>query len=535
MRFDAVPLALAFCAALFWAGSQVISSFVIDGIPTVVFIGLVEAWCIIVACLYISLRPSSFISVIRSARQTPKLLVYLVGYGVAIFVYEFSFYYALHDPNKLLPIVIASTWPLFTIIWVRVLLTWKPLSVRELILVLLAFSGAVLITGDRYGFSMLSANPNFIGMALLAAIFGGLWDPLASRTASDISDSMRRMQGPTEPSVSNQFELIAMILLVARLIVLPLYIFAIWKWGGLPNVPISPALIAITGTVAVLGYMIADIFFTVSFFRGKSANIVSMTYLVPMLAAVILWIAQGQTVSAITLIGLYLIFLGNFLLHTQAARLPPASAAAVIFVLIACGALIINPSSVSPLIGKDGLGPGLQLIMGVITLVLGFLVQQTDNRIREERTQFGNLLKAVAELGTDAPEQMTQTNIAATEESLRALRRNRRALATLRETGTEVTQSLTTLRALPRIKIAQVLFASDQWWTARQSVEDIRETWFLGIVVFAVAFSVVLNSVASRWLAVLSAGGASLLCYLWLFLVYATNDGNYSSGAGQTD
>jgi drug/metabolite transporter (DMT)-like permease len=533
MQFDRRALALAFLAALFWAASQVASSLVIDTVPTVLFIALIEIWCIAAACVYSAIRFQRVAALLRLIRHHPLILRHTAYYGLAIFVYEFSFYYALHDQNKLLPIVIGSMWPLFAVIWGRALNVWKLLSARDTILVLIAFAGAFLITGDRYGFSPSSINLFIVGLAFLAAISGGLWDPFAARTASEIDADERHTRGAAyvEMSIFNQFELLTLVLLFARILILPVYLVTLWKWGNLANVSIPWNVVAITGVVALLGYIVADIFFTVSVFRGRNASVVSVTFLVPMLAAVFLWMARGQSVSAITLIGLYLIFLSNFLLHTQAARLPPAPAAAILFVLIACGVLIIDPASVIPLIGAEGLGPGLQLIMGVVTLVLGFFLQQTDARIREERAQFAGLLKAFSELDTQAPESFSIHNLPAVVLQLRTLRGSGRPLVTIQDTGTEFVQSLVAIQTLPEIKLAQLAFAYDQWRLARRNVEDLRETWFFGVVIFAVAFSVVLNSVTSRWLAVLSAAGASLLCYLWMFLVYATSENSNSGSA----
>jgi|SRR5580700_1702489 drug/metabolite transporter (DMT)-like permease len=526
MQLDRTALALAFLAALLWAATQVTSSLYIDSVPTVLFIALIECWCIAVACIFLIFRRQRAAVLLKLIWDHPKILRQIAYYSVAIFIYEFSFYYALHDQNKLLPIVISSMWPLFTVIWGRALKVWKFLSVRDTILVLLAFAGAFLITSARYNYSLSLLNPLVVGLSFLAAISGGLWDPFATQAAIKIQESEPdTVETPNhKQAIFSQIELIALVLLLARVLALPLYAVALFKWGHVSGSMISANIIAVTGAIALVGYILADIFFTVAIFRGRNATVVSTTFLVPMLAAVIFWMVRDQSVSAVTLIGLYAIFLSNLLLHTQAARLPPTSAAAILFILIACGAIIIDPASVAVFIGSQGFGPGLQLIMGVVTLVLGFVLQQTDARIREERTQFSGLLKAVSELDPNAPHDASVQNLAAAAQQLRSLRVSRRSAVPIQAQSQEFVQSLVAIQTLPKIKVAQLVFAFEQWLAARRNVEDLRETWFFGVVVFAVAFSVVLNSVTSRWLAVLSAAGASLLCYLWMFLVNAMSE-----------
>ena len=60
--------------------------------------------------------------------------------------------------------------------------------------------------------------------------------------------------------------------------------------------------------------------------------------------------------------------------------------------------------------------------------------------------------------------------------------------------------------------------AFDEWLTSRQAVDQVRESWFLGVLIAAVGLSMVLGFVSNPFLIILSAIGISLLYYLWIIL-----------------
>ena len=214
-----------------------------------------------------------------------------------------SFYLALSEPEKLLAIIVASLWPIFALLWLQLLNVSSPkrLRIQDIVFIALAFAGAALITADRSGFSLGAVSIKVVLLAGLAAVAGGFWEPSINKIIQ-----LARAPSGNSPTVvgSDQLgpvDLTVLSVTAARLIILPLYGITLLL---LPHGPISSLtlnFLLVAAAITLFGYVISDILSTIAFARSESANIVSVTYLVPVVATLFFKIAYGTEISVVTL------------------------------------------------------------------------------------------------------------------------------------------------------------------------------------------------------------------------------------------
>jgi drug/metabolite transporter (DMT)-like permease len=524
MPVNRTALLLAFSAALFWAMSQAGSSTVIDRTSPALYVILIEVFFLLIAIFYSITHTRLVLRFALIVWQHRRIRLLIITCAASIFVYEVAFYYALSEPEKLLAIVIASLWPLFTLMWGRVLAiaSWRSFTFRELVLVVVAFLGASLVTADRFHFAFGSFNLKVIVLAGVAAIAGGFWDASINRVIQEERRTINTASSTATPAMQlSNTHIVILSLIFARLLLVPIYA----GWFLIERLPTtaSPDVLLTAAAITLFGYVISDILFSIAI-SYSSASIVSIPYLVPIITMLLFKLIFSESVSAITLIGLYLVFFANFMLHTKLAKLSPATGAAIFFILVVCGALVIDPNSVKLIVGSDkNYDTALQLVMAVVTVALGFLLQQADGRVRDERAYFSNLLTSISQLSTAGYPRLKGRDPTELITKILALRWSSEPISSVFQQDKDLVAFFARDNAAMNCSRqstteASVNLAFEQWYVARQSLDDAKDSWFLGALIFAIGLSIVLTSVATWFLIILSAVGASLLCYLWILL-----------------
>jgi drug/metabolite transporter (DMT)-like permease len=523
MPVNRVALFLALLATIFWAGSQVGSSIILNNTSPALYVVLIEVFFILFGAIYILLNFKSAAYFVRTVRTNRAIQQILLACAASIFIYEVSFYYALSRGEKLITIVITSLWPMFTIFWGKCLriASWNDIHLREILFAGLAFSGAALVTADHFGFALGKLDLPVVCCALAAAISGGFWD--ASTTKIIEQEKEQRLDAGADdkslPELSKPNVIIFSIVL-ARFLLVP--VFVAWLLLGGTPVSFDKNLILAAIAITFFGYVVSDLIFNIAI-SYSGASIISISYLVPILVTLLFKAVYGQSVSAFTLIGLYMVFFANFMLHTKSLKISPAMGATIFFILVVSGSVVINPASVKSIVGVDKSSDTvMQLVMAALAVALGFLLQQADGRNRDERAYLVNLFNCIAETTKSDQRQMDRVFSSDIYGKIIALRQSQEPVSAALEKNTELVEffALNQGRSnyLASEKEARIHLAFDQWYKARRSIDETKDSWFLGALIFSIGLSIVVTSVSTPFLIVLSGIGASLLCYLWILL-----------------
>jgi drug/metabolite transporter (DMT)-like permease len=522
MPVNRIALFLALLSTVFWAGSQVASSIVLDSFAPALYVILIELFFILFGAIYVLFNGRAAAVFLRAVRSHREIRGLIFACAVSIFVYEVSFYFALSYSAKLITIVITSLWPLFTIFWGKQLqiASWKTLGLREFLLAFIAFSGAALVIADHFHFAWGQLVAPQILCALVAAVSGGFWDASVNKVIDREREFAKGDEAGAAPRRLSNANIVVFSILLARSLLIP--VFAAWFFLGHVPVSIEKNLLVTAATITFFGYVVSDVIFSLAIsFSG--AALVSVSYLVPLLVTLLFKMFYSQNVSAVTLVGLYLVFFANFMLHTKQLRLSPATGATIFFILIVSGAFVIDPNSVKQFVGADKSSDTvMQLAMTALALALGFLLQQADARNRDEKAYLVNLFNCLSEMAKSTPQGANLVSSPDIYGTILALRRTADPISVAFEKTPELIKYFGLKETEPGSPAsdneARIQLAFEQWYQARKSIDNTKDSWFLGALVFAIGLSIVVTSVATPFLILLSGIGASLLCYLWILL-----------------
>jgi drug/metabolite transporter (DMT)-like permease len=522
MPVNRFALFLALLATVFWACSQVGSSIILNNTSPALYVILIEVFFIFFGAVYILFNVKPAIYFVRTVRTNRAVQQILLACAASIFIYEVSFYYALSRGEKLITIVITSLWPMFTIFWGKWLriTSWNDIHLREILFAGLAFSGAALVTADHFSFALGKLDLLVVCCALAAAISGGFWDASTTKIIEQEKQQCPEASADYKPlPYLSKANIIIFSIVLARFLLVP--VFVAWLLLGGTSVSFDKNLVLAAIAITFFGYVVSDLIFNIAV-SSSGASIVSVSYLVPILVTLLFKVVYQQSVSVFTLIGIYMVFFANFMLHTKRLRISPATGATIFFILVVSGSLVIDPASVKSIVGDKSSDTIMQLVMAALAIALGFLLQQADGRNRDERAYLVSLFNCIAETIKSDQRQMDRVFSSDIYGKIIALRQSQEPVSAALEKNTELVEffALNQGRSnyLASEKDARIHLAFDQWYRARRSIDETKDSWFLGALVFSIGLSIVVTSVSTPFLIVLSGIGASLLCYLWILL-----------------
>lgn len=243
--------------------------------------------------------------------------------GVFLSFWYYGYYRALQNAPKVDVTVIAFTWPLISIIAIRLFSpsTAKGLTLPQWLLVLLSFVGAAVIAvSNLQAGGTEQANLDIL-WAVAAALGSGLYLPFAIKSLDSFNSLL------DSPSAST-FYSISVVNMSALVVALTMSVGIMGEALDFSRVDGSVLLI---GAVLGLGtYLAAEVAWTWAIQAHKSLTISTLPYFTPAASVLLLFFLFGSPLKAVAIIGLILILVSNLVLHLWKPKQAPASSAEAI-------------------------------------------------------------------------------------------------------------------------------------------------------------------------------------------------------------
>ena len=243
--------------------------------------------------------------------------------GVFLAFWYYGYYRALQNAPKVDVTVIAFTWPLISIIAIRLFSpsTAKGLTLPQWLLVLLSFVGAAVIAASNLQAGGTEQVNLEILWAVAAALGSGLYLPFAIKSLDSFNSLL------DSPSAST-FYSISVVNMSALAVALTMSVGIMGEALDFSRVDGSVLLIG-----AILGvgtYLAAEVAWTWAIQAHKSLTISTLPYFTPAASVLLLSLLFGSPVKAVAIIGLVLILASNLILHLWKPKQAPASVAETI-------------------------------------------------------------------------------------------------------------------------------------------------------------------------------------------------------------
>lgn len=294
----------AVCAVGFWSLKPVLITLVEDNA------GYVEAYLLAAAA---SLLLSGVVVAVRWGEVRPVIWrggLPAAGWaalsGVFLAGWYFGFYRALMTGLKVESTIIGFTWPLISVLAMRVFApsVGERLTLRQWVLIVVAFAGAGVVTigaGDGGG----GAAEGLV-WAGLAALGSGLYLPFA------VKASVRYRQTGGVSLLWGTFWSISVANLAASATVLataPALGYS-FTWSA-----VGPSTIAVCALIGVGTYLVAEVAWTWAVQAHDSLALASLPYLSPAISVLLLSVIFATPVRGTSFLGLVVIVGANLLLH----------------------------------------------------------------------------------------------------------------------------------------------------------------------------------------------------------------------------
>ncbi|MFE6648082.1 glycine betaine ABC transporter substrate-binding protein [Nocardioides sp. NPDC057772] len=294
----------------------------------------------------------------------------LSGFFLALWYY--GYYRALYSVSKVDATVIAFTWPLISVIAMRVFSpkTARKLKFNEWLMVAASFVGACAIgISNAAGGHTPSGSDGEIVWAFVAALGSGLYLPFAINATKSFDRilSSRAIATFYSISVANVAALVVVLTaLGASAHKLRFYAF-------------DPQVIFVCALIGIGTYLIAEITWTWAFQEYESLTLSSLPYFSPAVSVVLLYLIFDEPVRPIAVVGLVLILFSNLTLHARHRSTNALSLALIATVYVALGAQIL-PNDI--LTSVPDMATALT---GLFAILAGFILSQVSNRRTQEQ------------------------------------------------------------------------------------------------------------------------------------------------------
>lgn len=240
--------------------------------------------------------------------------------GVFLAFWYYGYYRALQNAPKVDVTVIAFTWPLISIIAIRLFSpsTAKGLTLPQWLLVLVSFVGAAVIAASNLQAGGAEQGNLEILWAVAAALGSGLYLPFAIKSLDSFNSLL------DSPSAST-FYSVSVVNMSALAVALTMSVGIMGEALDFSRVDGSVLLIG-----AILGagtYLAAEVAWTWAIQAHKSLTISTLPYFTPAASILLLSLFFGSPLKAVAIIGLVLILTSNLVLHLWKPKQAPASVA----------------------------------------------------------------------------------------------------------------------------------------------------------------------------------------------------------------
>ncbi|PIE11387.1 MAG: hypothetical protein CSA72_04530 [Rhodobacterales bacterium] len=373
-------------AVAFWALKPIFISMIGDRA------GYAEVF---VAAGLISVASSLFCAVLMWRRSFRLLRDRRALYGLAqaaisggfLALWYYGFYRALYGAAKVDATVIAFTWPLISILAMRLFAPHHGRSLKgsEYALIFVSFAGAVSI--GLSGLTSGGGSGEEIIFAFVAAIGSGFYLPFAINAISRFSDILGS-------KITGTFYVISVANAVALLAVsvqLKLSGSALYFYGFDTQVWLICALIGI-GT-----YLVAEITWTWAFSEYQSLTLSTLPYFSPALSVILLYILFDEPVAPIAAFGLVLVLFSNMTLHGMYKSNNAMIMALIGTIYVALASQIVPP------LRSDLAVDLLFAISGLFAILAGFVLSRVSGRRAQELDARSRLVRAVLAQQDSAP------------------------------------------------------------------------------------------------------------------------------------
>jgi glycine betaine/proline transport system substrate-binding protein len=302
----------------------------------------------------------------------------LSGFFLALWYY--GYYRALYSVSKVDATVIAFTWPLISVIAMRVFspTTARKLRFNEWLMVAASFVGACAIgISNAAGGHTPSGSDGEIVWAFVAALGSGLYLPFAINATKSFDQLLGSRAIATFYSISAANVAAFMVVLVALGVSshkLRFYAF-------------DSQVIFVCALIGIGTYLVAEITWTWAFREYESLTLSSLPYFAPAVSVVLLYLIFDEPVRPIAVVGLVLILFSNLTLHARHRSTNALSLALIATVYVALGAQIL-PNDI--LTSVPDMATALT---GLFAILAGFILSQVSNRRTQEQDARATLVR----------------------------------------------------------------------------------------------------------------------------------------------
>lgn len=278
-------------------------------------VGFAEVYLISGAIAAVAGLPFILYWLLKASKTFSRSVIFNIALaGMALGVWYYGFYRALKEAPVVEASVIGFSWVLIAAILMPILgpKTMTRMSQVQWGLMLVAFMGVTLVTLSGAGAG--TGNPRELIWAGIAAIGSGLYLPFAVKATRSIGEtlpsgtaSILTITGANVVSVST----VGLVLMVS-------------------NAPLDFSGVGMQTWVvcAIIGlgvYMAAEICWTWGYSQANSQAVGVLSYAVPALSTILLYIFFGAEVTWLTLVGMALIIGANVLMQKVAPKTQPQS------------------------------------------------------------------------------------------------------------------------------------------------------------------------------------------------------------------
>ncbi len=291
--------------------------------------------------------------------------------GGFLAMWYYGFYRALYGAPKVDATIIAFSWPLISVLAMRLFAPahGRKLTMSELSLIFVAFLGAVAIgISDLSATAGLSRNGEIL-FAFVAAIGSGFYLPFAI-------NAIERFGRICNSKLTGTFYAIS----AANVVSLALVLGAMFLTDRpLRFYAFDAEVVAICAMIGIGTYLAAEITWTWAFSEYKSLTLSSLPYFSPAVSVVLLFLLFGEPVTAIAVLGLVLIIFSNMTLHGQYRSNSAPVMALIGTVYVALASQILRPMS-----AQGVLVDVMYAISGLFAILAGFILARVSGRRAEE-------------------------------------------------------------------------------------------------------------------------------------------------------
>lgn len=247
---------------------------------------------------------------LSGGRATARAVAWSAVAGFFLGMWYYGFYRALYGASKTDATIISFTWPLISVVAVRLIApsTAPSLTRRQWGLIVLSMLGAVAISASGSGGLGASAQSGEIVWAFVAALGSGMYLPFAIKATHPLSS----IPGGASPMATTFFSISTANL--ASLVTVSLAVLASGRSLDFSGAADASVLV-VCAAIGVGTYLLAEVAWTWAFQEHRSLTLSAFPYFSPVVSVALLWVVFGERVGVVSVLGMGVILVSNLVLH----------------------------------------------------------------------------------------------------------------------------------------------------------------------------------------------------------------------------